>query len=265
MSSPDLKPDLKPDSPADEAAASRRDFVARMAVGGLALAATACAGHAAASAPTPATTAAVPPTGQAHPGRNAPPIPIPPAKNDGPWDFGWLDRLPAAKYKMVFDIGTYADGGGLYYAKNYLNGMRDGWGIESPDVIAVLGISGDAFPIVFNDTVWTKYKLGESSKTTDPRTNVPAVRNIWWEPRPNERMAEFGVDVLQRRGAQFIFCNNVFRGVIRRFMAETQRSYADIRGELAANFLPGVIVVPAMVAAMGMAQARGCAYVYAGA
>ncbi|MEP7346780.1 MAG: hypothetical protein ABI877_16020, partial [Gemmatimonadaceae bacterium] len=199
------------------------------------------------------------------PGRSAPQIPIPPPKNDGPWDMSWLDRVASARFKLVFDIGAYQDGGGLYYAKNYLNGMRDGWEIETPNVLAILGISGDAYPIVFNDTIWEKYKYGESSKTTDARTGQPAVRNVWWQPRATEPMAEFGVDVLQHRGAQVLLCNNVFRGVIRRAMASTQLPYEEVRAELKANFLPGVIVVPAMVAAMAMAQARGAAYVYAGA
>jgi hypothetical protein len=176
----------------------------------------------------------------------------------------WLDRLGGAPFKMIFDIGSYQDGGGLHYAMNYLNGMRDGWGVEAPDVIAVLGISGDAYPIVFDDVIWNTYKLGESSKTRDPRTGQVATRNVWWQPRASEPMADHGVDVLQRRGAQVIFCNNVFRGVIRRLMAQTGRPYADMRAELRANFLPGVVLVPAMVAAMGMAQAHGCAYVYAG-
>jgi hypothetical protein len=177
----------------------------------------------------------------------------------------WLDRVGTARFKLVFDIGAYQEGGGLYYARNYLNGMRDGWGIETPDVIAVLGISGDAYPIVFNDTIWTKYKYGESSKTNDPRTGQPSVRNVWWQPRAGEPMVEFGVDVLQKRGAQLILCNNVLRGVIRRVMADTQRPYDEVRHELTSNLLPGVIVVPAMVAAMAMAQSRGAAYVYAGA
>jgi hypothetical protein len=248
--------------------ASRRDFVAQLGLGGIALAATACAsravGSTAAPAAAPAPTATTAAGASARPGRSAPPVPIPPTKNDGPWDHSWLDRAAAARFKLVFDIGAYQDGGGLYYAKNYLNGMRDGWGAESPDVVAILGISGDAYPIVFNDTVWEKYKYGESSKTTDRRTTQPAVRNVWWQPRPDEPMAEFSVDVLQKRGAQVLLCNNVFRGVIRRTMASTQRSYEDVRGELKANLLPGVVVVPAMVAAMAMAQSRGCAYVYAG-
>ena len=255
-----------------EAPESRRAFFVQVSAGGLVLAATACASRVSAPAPSPAPAqAATPPTppaaasdAAAHPGRSAPPIPIPPPKNDGPWDMSWLDRVSKARFKLVFDIGAYVNGGGLYYAKNYLNGMRDGWEFEAPDVMPILGISGDAYPIVFNDLMWEKYKYGESSKTTDLRTGLTATRNVWWQPRPTEPMAEFGVDVLQARGAQFLLCNNVFRGVIRRAMASTGRPYGDVRGELKANLLPGVIVVPAIVAAMAMAQSRGAAYVFAG-
>lgn len=164
----------------------------------------------------------------------------------------------------MFDVGAYKNGEALYYAKNYLNGMRDGWGMHTPELMPILGISGDAFPIVFSDAIWAKYGYGVSSKTNDVRTGAPAVRNVWWQPKAGESMAEFGVDVLQARGAQFLLCNNVFRGVIRRTMAQTQGNYADVRKELKEGLLPGVIVVPAMVAAMSMAQSKGAGYVLAG-
>ena len=45
----------------------------------------------------------------------------------------------------------------------------------------------------------------------------------------------------------------------------TRLTLANEQVRIYDDFLPGVIVVPAMVAAMGMAQARGCGYVYAGA
>lgn len=176
----------------------------------------------------------------------------------------WLDRLDRAKYKLVFDIGAYLNGGGLYYAKNWLNGMRDGWGVEAPDVFPFLGVSGDAYPIVFQDAIWKKYRYGAASKTNDPRTKAPAVRNVFWKPLSTEPMAEFGVDVLQARGAELFLCNNVFRGVIRGVMRESGRPYAEVRAELVAGLLPGVTVVPAMVAAMSMAQSRGAGYVFAG-
>jgi hypothetical protein len=45
---------------------------------------------------------------------------------------------------------------------------------------------------------------------------------------------------------------------------ETSRPYDEVRAELKSGFLPGVIVVPAMVAAMAVAQSRGAGYVFAG-
>jgi hypothetical protein len=111
-------------------------------------------------------------------------------------------------------------------------------------------VSGGAYPLVFADSIWEKYKYGVSSKTDDPRTSLPAVRNVFWQPKPGEWMIEYGVDVLQGRGCQLLLCNNVFRGVIRGVMKESSRPYAEVRAELNAGLLPGVIVVPAMVAAM---------------
>lgn len=252
--------------------ATRRDFVTQLGAGSLALVAAGCAATTSSTsttvatvatpAPAPATTAPAPDN---RPGRSAPQVPIPPTSEDGPWDHTWLAKLSTAKHKLVFDIGAYQNGGGLYYAKNYVNGMRDGWQLATPDVVAILAISGDAYPIIFNDAMWEKYKFGESSKTNDPRTGQPAIRNVWWQPRAGEPMIEFGVDVLQARGAIVLFCNNVFRGVIRGVMARTQRPYADVRAELKANMLPGVTVVSAIVAGMAMAQTNGAAYVYAGA
>lgn len=258
--------------PAEELPTTRRDFVTYLGLGGVAIAASGCAGAA-----TPATTAApVVPSAQqpavAAPAAAAalpaaprtPPVPLPPTGDDGPWDMSWLERTAKAKHALVFDVGAYQNGGGLYYAKNYLNGMRDGWGASAPEVMPIMGISGDAYPIVFNDAIWAKFGYGASSKTTDARTGEIAVRNVWWQPKATEGMGEFGVDVLQGRGAQFLLCNNVFRGVIRRAMNQTKGSYAEVRAELLAGMLPGVIVVPAMVAAMAMAQSKGASYVVAG-
>lgn len=252
---------------AEQHSTTRRDFVTHLGLGGVALAASACA-RATAPVTAPAPVAPQPvapaPAAAVPAAPRTPPVPLPPTGDDGPWDMSWLERTAKAKHALVFDVGAYQNGGGLYYAKNYLNGMRDGWGASAPDVMPILGISGDAYPIVFNDAIWAKYGYGASSKTTDARTGEIAVRNVWWQPKSTEGMGEFGVDVLQGRGAQFLLCNNVFRGVIRRAMNQTKGSYAETRAELQAGILPGVIVVPAMVAAMAMAQVAGASYVVAG-
>lgn len=222
----------------------RREFFEALALGGVALAVGACA------------TAGSPQQG---------PLPAaPPAAKEGPWDSSWLDEL-TAKHKQIFDVAAYADGGGLFYAKNYFNAHRDAFGTTFPDVQAVLGIHGDAYPIVFSDAIWAKYDFGRRVKAKDPRTGKPALRNVLWQPREGEEMYEYSVNALQPRGAKFILCNNVLRFVTRTLAGETGASYDATRAELIAGLLPKVTVVPAMVVALGLAQERGCSYVYAGA
>jgi intracellular sulfur oxidation DsrE/DsrF family protein len=222
----------------------RREFLETLALGGVALAVGACAtGRSTNEAPLPA---------------------APPATKEGPWDSSWLDQL-TAKHKQIFDVSAYADGGGLFYAKNYFNAHRDAFGMTYPDVQAVLGIHGDAYPIVFGDAIWARYDLGRRVKAKDPRTGKPALRNVLWQPREGEEMYEYSVNALQPRGAKFILCNNVLRFVTRTLAQETRATYDATRAGLIAGLLPNVTVVPAMVVALGLAQERGCAYVYAGA
>jgi intracellular sulfur oxidation DsrE/DsrF family protein len=222
----------------------RRAFIGTLALSGVALAVGACAS---------ATSVAGAPS----------PSPLPPVTKDGPWDNSWLDQL-TAKHKQVFDISAYADGGGLFYAKNYFNAHRDGFGTVYPDVQAVLGIHGPAYPIVFSDAVWAKYHFGKRNKIKDPRTRTWALRNVLWQPREGEEMYEYSVNALQARGAKFIFCNNVLRFMTSTLAKETGVTPEAMRAELIGGLLPNVTVVPAMVVALGMAQERGCAYVYAG-
>jgi len=188
--------------------------------------------------------------------------PAPQSQQDEPWDNSWLDRL-TARHRQMFDIPTYNNGAGLFYAKNYLNALRDAYGAQYPDVQAVLGIHGDAYPVVFADAIWERYELGKQSETKDPRTGKWARRNVLWQAREGEETAEYTVDALQSRGAQFLLCNNVLRFVAQRLAGKAGVSYTAMRAELIAGLLPKVIVVPAMVVAVGLAQEHGCAYVYA--
>jgi hypothetical protein len=56
----------------------------------------------------------------------------------------------------------------------------------------------------------------------------------------------------------------VLRFLTRTLAKETGVTYETMRAELIQGLLPDVTVVPAMVVALGLAQERGCAYVYAG-
>ncbi|MDQ6830080.1 MAG: hypothetical protein M3081_14580 [Gemmatimonadota bacterium] len=236
---------------------SRRDFLNTLALSGAVL------GVAAACAPSMAQSGAAAAPAPGAGDATKPTIKPPPAKSDGPFDNAWLDHL-TAKHKQVFDCGSYSDGGMLYYANNYLNAHRDAYDMAYPDVQIVMGMHGDAWPIVLNDAMWEKYKLGEKKKTKDPRTKELATRNVFWQTREGEPGHEFSVNALQARGATFILCNNVLRFVVTGIAQKNGESYETVRKELTSNMLPGVTVVPAMVAAIGLAQHKGCSYIYAG-
>lgn len=159
---------------------------------------------------------------------------------------------------------SYQNGSGLEYTRNYFDALRDAFNLGAPDVQAVVGVHGSAAFLAFDDDLWKKYRFGERVRARDPRTGTWALRNIFWRTRDGEAMHDFSVDRLQARGATFIFCNNLMRELTVNLATKRGTTYAAMRAELVNGLLPGVTLVPAMVLALGMAQQRGCAYVYAG-
>ena len=166
---------------------------------------------------------------------------------EGPWDFSWIDKLNGT-YRMVFDCGEASDDP-LRVVRAYLNGFKDVMGLEHPIVNAVVGIAGRSFPINANDALWAKYKLGERWKVGGP-DGKPAVTNVY-----AQAAAE-----LKSRGAVFWMCNNALNRIVGMFASETGRPAEEVRAELVAGLMPGVIIVPAHTMLLGMVQHRGLAY-----
>jgi hypothetical protein len=173
------------------------------------------------------------------------------------WDLAWLDRL-TAKHKQVFDFANLEIG--LVVVRNWYDAFETVYRLKHPDVHAVIGIGGHAFPVNASDALWQKYPLGELWKITDPATGKPAVRNLFLEGGQAPPFQGAGVRPLQARGARFWMCNNALHGVAARVGAAVQRSPADLYTEFRAGLLPGVIVVPAHTMLIGLCQERGCTY-----
>lgn len=167
---------------------------------------------------------------------------------EGPWDFSWIDKLNGT-YRQVFDCGEASDDP-LRIVKNYLNGFRDVMGLEHPIVNAVVGIAGRSFPINANDALWAKYKLAERWRVPPGPDGKPPVTNVY-----AEAAAE-----LKARGAVFWMCNNALNRIVGMFAADTGRPVDEVRAELVAGLMPGVVLVPAHTMLLGMVQHRGCAY-----
>lgn len=175
----------------------------------------------------------------------------------------WMDELKG-KHRTVFDLSAHKNGKPLTQAKNYLDAWRDAFKVPERDLNLVIGVHGDGFPIVVNDALWTRYKIGEQYEVVDGGTKSPGVRNVFSEAHAAAGgllTPEQSVEGLQKRGVRFIVCMNTIAGATKKLAAAGLGTESEIRPALLAGLLPGVTVVPAMVVALTQLQERGVQYI----
>jgi intracellular sulfur oxidation DsrE/DsrF family protein len=186
------------------------------------------------------------------------------------WKFADFDKLlkHPARAKQVYDISPINEGKFLNNIKNALNGLHFGFAIPAQEIKIVAAMHGPANMLNFDDLIWEKYRIGEWLKVTDPKTGNPAVRNPYLRKNDagstslDDRNSTFqatSIEALQERGVQFLSCHN----------ASEEQAYAlasqhllkatpeEIVLDLQTHILPGVLIVPAMVAAISILQSDG--------
>jgi intracellular sulfur oxidation DsrE/DsrF family protein len=171
-------------------------------------------------------------------------------------DEAWLQGM-TGKHKQIFDVPSTRGGSPLARTANFLDSYAEAYGTKDTDVNAVVGVHGGAIAMAFTDAIWAKYELGKRIAENDPKTQAPALRNIFASGSATS------IARLQERGVRFIACMRA----IRRLSGElaTPASTADqVRAELLANLLPGVTPVPALIVAVNRAQEAGLSYVFLG-
>jgi intracellular sulfur oxidation DsrE/DsrF family protein len=182
-----------------------------------------------------------------------------PGSSSTPTD-AWLKGL-TGKHKQIFDSPAIGDGIPLIHVMNFYDTYNKAYGVKDSDIDAVFTFYGQTTFHGLNDAMWAKYKLGEFLKQNDA-AGQPAVVNPW-RTTPlilGGAVPPSSIESLQKRGATFIICNNaltILSGLVAKSRGlEPTAVYEDMKG----NILPGVELVPAMVIAIGQAQAAGATY-----
>jgi intracellular sulfur oxidation DsrE/DsrF family protein len=188
-------------------------------------------------------------------------LPVEELRDDADWDHSWLKRLKA-RHRTFFDTAAWNGGDAFGYPGRYLDAMRDGYGAAPAAVQVVIGFHGNTWPLALDDDRWSRYQLGKIVGVDDPATKARALRNVARSDAVGEPFAAASLVGMQKRGATILVCNNTLRRNSREIAAameggDAEKVYADFR----AGVLPEVIVVPAMVAAIALAQERGCSYI----
>lgn len=183
--------------------------------------------------------------------------PLPVSQGPDDWDHRWLARLTRPNM-LIFDTTAHGNGDLFGGPNRYLDAMRDGYGMAADEVLAVMALHGTAWAAVLDDERWVRYEVGRVAGVTDPDTRAPARHNTL---RTSADPARPTLASVQARGVIVVVCNNTLRRVSRELAAAgPDRTVEAVYADLRAGILPGVTVVPAVLAALQMAQTRGCAY-----
>lgn len=186
------------------------------------------------------------------------------------WDFNEFQKLvnSPAKVKQVYDIRPVGEGKFLNNVKNSLNGFIYGFGIPAAEVKIAVALHGPSNAVAFDDAMWQKYRLGEFVALNDPATGKPATRNVFFRSSGkgsdnlqdrSSKMQDRSVEGLQHRGVKFLSCHTATEeqaeAMVKKFSLSSTPE--EVVKDLQAHVLPGVLIVPAMVATVALLQSEG--------
>jgi hypothetical protein len=223
---------------------SRRAFVAGATVAAAAGAPMLAAADVPAPAPSPAAPAAAPGT------FDTVPFTFDVA------GFTAVVEQPYAHRQLVTATSYAAATDAMAFMNNTLRAYADPIGFNAgPKSVHVAAVfyHGTSVLLALNEAMYDTYPL-HTIITPSDENNAKA-------SRANDGIAAYG-DLVAKHGASFFVCNNALSGVsgvIAKKMAApgkavTRAQVVAIHDDLAANFLPGTLLVPAGVAAINAAQ-----------
>jgi hypothetical protein len=164
------------------------------------------------------------------------------------WDLTWIDRL-TGKYRTVFDSPEVNDGMAFTNARVFMMGFSEVYKASDADMQAVIVMRHKGVVQAFNDAMWEKYGIGAAFNVANAEK-----RNPW-----TADMAR-----LKDQGATLIACNLAATRQAGEFAKRLGLDAAEVKKDLYANFIPGVIVQTSGVFATIRAQQAGCSFMKSG-
>jgi len=191
------------------------------------------------------------------------------------WHLAEFDALThsARRIKQVVHGFAINDGRFLRNTKNSLTGLQFGSGVPADQIQIVCALNGPANLLNYSDYVWQKYRIGEWLKVEDPKTGQPAVRNIFYPSKagtplhytsedPSSEDSSYqdaSIQGLLAHGVRFLSCHSSTEETARNLIKQNSLTAQpeEIVMDIHAHALPGVIVVPALSAALALLQCEG--------
>jgi hypothetical protein len=178
----------------------------------------------------------------------------------------WFKSIKG-KHRLLFDCTEPKNIFPFAWPKVFLM-TNSGTGSPESDCTALVVLRHSAFVYALKDSLWAKYKFGEELKINDPQTKTFAVRNPFWNPKPEDYTIPgvgpipLGIADLQASGVMFCVCDVAITVNAAVYAMKMNLDASAVKKEWTDGILPGIPAMPSGVWAVGRAQEHGCGYCY---
>jgi hypothetical protein len=175
----------------------------------------------------------------------------------------WLDGI-SGKQRVVLDVREPNDGMAIAWAWVYLFTGPQAYGVKENELGTVMVFRHNAIPMVLDDSMWKKYKLGEYFKINDPQTKAPAVRHPYYKTPVDPEVENMTLKSHVDRGVKVAACDMAIFYYSGQIAKQMGLKHEDVQKDWNSAVLPGITHAPSGVVAVQGAVAHGCSYVFAG-
>jgi intracellular sulfur oxidation DsrE/DsrF family protein len=188
----------------------------------------------------------------------------------GEFDLSAFTKMIAgpAEVRTVFDGGAELHPTILGGVKNALNGWEFGFGVKPTAFKTVFVAHGTSNLLLYDDTAWQTYSLGQMFDVRDPSGAV-VQSNIFSPARATQTSSDpsdvrgfyqdASIETLQKRQVTFFVCNTALvqqASQIANAMAGRGVQRDEVIGTLRKHLVPGAMLVPSGVATIAYLQSK---------
>ncbi len=172
----------------------------------------------------------------------------------------WLKALKGRHRQLAHSHDKWTKG--IDYAVRVKKAYLTEYGVPASEVDSILAAHGKTGAMTYVDAAWEKYGFGKMFDVKESaKSDKIATRNIFYAGTEDDP----GIREALAAGVVVLSCRTALRGLSAEFAKEKKYgTAAEIERDLTGMLIPGVVLVPAMIIAIGRAQEQHCSYVYTG-
>lgn len=188
----------------------------------------------------------------------------------------WFDKIKGS-HRVVYDATQPHEIMPFAWPRVFLI-TNESTGTPPSDCGVVLVLRHSAIGYALKDEMWAKYGLAELMGATEhggafqaaDAATATRTRNIFWSDKPGDFKlpgvgpVDVGIKGLMASGVMICVCEAAMTVYSAVLAGQKGLDAAAVLKEWKENLIPGIQPVPSGVWALGRAQERKCAYIFAG-